>query len=86
MSFRTIEETARRFPPSDLVAFEAWLSSISRTAVTGWRWRKLGWIEVINIAGRLYISRAAIARFEEAAAAGKFARVHPTPGGKEKRS
>ncbi len=82
MSFRTIEETARRFPPSDLVAFEAWLSSINRTAVTGWRWRKLGWIEVINIAGRLYISRAAIARFEARAAAGEFSRPHKTPNRK----
>jgi hypothetical protein len=86
MSIRTIEETAGQSPLSDLVAFEAWLSSINRTTVTGWRWRKLGWIEVINIAGRSYISRAAIAWFEAAAAAGRFARVHPTPGGKEKSS
>jgi len=71
---------------SNLIALDQWGEQIGRTAATIWRWRRDGWIEAINIAGRLYISRAAIARFEEAAAAGKFARVHPTPGGKEKRS
>ncbi len=82
MSVRPVEGIAKQFPTSDLVAFEAWLSSISRSSVTGYRWRKLGWIEVINIAGRLYISRAAIARFEARAAAGEFSKPHKAPNRK----
>jgi hypothetical protein len=64
---------------SNLLAFDRWLKDIDKTPATGWRWRKLGWIEVINIAGRLYISRAAIARFEARAAAGEFSKIHKTP-------
>ncbi len=82
MSVHAVEGIAKQFPTSDLVTFEAWLSSINRTAVTGWRWRRLGWIEVINIAGRLYISRTAIARFEARAAAGEFSKPHKTPNRK----
>ena len=80
------EISANENVASNLVALDQWRDQIGKTAATIWRWRKAGWIEVINIAGRLYISRAAITRFEEAAAAGKFARVHPTPTRKEKRS
>jgi hypothetical protein len=68
---------------SNLVAFDRWLKDIDKTAATGWRWRKRGWINTVNICGRLYVDRREIARFEEAAAAGKFAKVHPTPSRKE---
>ena len=64
---------------SNLVALDLWRKQIGLTAATVWRWRRRGWIEVINIAGRLYISREAIARFEQAAAAGEFSQLHKTP-------
>ncbi len=64
---------------SNLVAYDQWLASLPISAATGWRWRKRGWIPTINIAGRVYISRRAIAEFEGRAAAGEFAREHKTP-------
>ena len=79
MSVRVGEGTAEQSPTSDLVALEAWLSSINRTSVTAWRWRKDGLIETINIYGRLYVSRKAIAEFERRAASGEFSRRHRLP-------
>jgi hypothetical protein len=79
MSIRTFEETTIQFPPSDLIAFDRWLSAIPVTSTTGWRWRKRGWIKTVNISGRIYISRQEIISFEERAAAGEFAKTHPTP-------
>ena len=70
-------------PTSGLVSFEKWLEEINKTPATGWRWRKRGWIETVNICGRLYISRAVIAEFERRAAAGEFSKVHETPSRKD---
>jgi hypothetical protein len=64
---------------SDLLAYDHWLAELPISPATGWRWRKRGWIPTINIAGRVYVSRAAIAEFERRAAAGEFAREHITP-------
>ncbi len=67
-------------PASSLVSFEKWLKEIDKTPATGWRWRRRGWIETVNIAGRLYVRREAVAEFERRAAAGEFSQVHKTPG------
>ena len=64
---------------SGLLAYDTWLASIPISPATGWRWRRQGLIEVINIYGRCYVSRSAIAEFERRAAAGEFAQVHHTP-------
>lgn len=40
---------------------------------TCWRYRKRGWLKTITIAGRHYITRAAIADFNRRATAGEFA-------------
>jgi hypothetical protein len=56
----------------DLVPFDKWLKSIGRGRVTGWNWRKSGAVKAINIFGRVYITRAEIARFEARAAGGEF--------------
>jgi hypothetical protein len=69
-------------PASNLIPFDQWLESIDKTPATGWRWRKRGWISTINIAGRVYIDRAEIKRFEERAANGEFSKVHATPARK----
>lgn len=74
-----MKDPASANPTSDLVAFERWLEEIGKTPATGWRWRQKGWFKTVNISGRLYISRAAIAEFERRAAAGEFAKVHQTP-------
>jgi len=64
---------------SNLFAFDRWLKDIDKTPVTGWRWRRLGWIQTVNICGRLYVSRDEIKRFEQRAAAGEFAAIHKVP-------
>ena len=69
-------------PASNLILFETWLDSIGRVPATGWRWRKMGWIKTLNIAGRVYVSRQEIERFEARAAAGEFRRTHKEPGRK----
>jgi hypothetical protein len=64
---------------SDLLAYDQWLASLPISAATGWRWRKRGWLPTINICGRVYVSRSAIAEFERRATAGEFSKTHVTP-------
>jgi hypothetical protein len=66
-------------PASPIVLFGLFLDSLGVTAPTGWRWRKLGWIDTINIAGRVYVSRDEINRFQQRAADGEFSRKHVAP-------
>jgi hypothetical protein len=47
--------------------------------VTAWRWRRLGWITTVNIAGRQYILSEEIERFKRRAATGEFSKQHRTP-------
>jgi hypothetical protein len=59
------------------------LSKFGREAgvdsVTLWRWRKRGWLETVNIAGRRYVTSDGLAEFQRRAAAGEFAQLHPVP-------
>jgi hypothetical protein len=71
-----MEETNR----PDLVAFDRWLNSIGRSPVTGWRWRKKGWVETVNISGRTYVQRSAIDKFLARVQRGEFAKVATVPG------
>lgn len=64
----------------DIVAFDRWISSLGRSQITGWRWRRRGWIETVNIAGRLYVQRDEIDRFNARAARGEFAKAATVPG------
>jgi hypothetical protein len=55
---------------------------VGRSAPTIWRWQKLGWIEkgdVLNIAGKPYITAEGIAKFNRRAAAGEFAKKPHAP-------
>lgn len=61
---------------SQVIPFSDWLASISRDRITGWRWRRDGLINTINIHGRLYIHHDEIRRFEKRAIEGEFARDH----------
>ena len=63
---------------SDIVSFDEWLSEISKTRVTGFRWRKAGHIKTVNIFGRLYVTRDEIAAFEKRAINGDFSREAKT--------
>ena len=63
----------------NLTALNTWLSSLGVQPITAWRWRRKGWLTVINICGRIYVSRETIADFERRAAAGEFAQDHKAP-------
>ena len=56
-------------PPLALRRFQD-LMGISRC--TMYRYRRLGWLTVINIAGRPYVTPGAAAEFNRRAAAGEF--------------
>src|SRR6266850_4550948 len=62
-----------------LVAFNAFCRSCGIAPITGWRFRKKGWIECVNIAGRPYVTSEEIERFKRRAADGEFAAEHKTP-------
>lgn len=62
-----------------LVSFDRFIQDNQFSAVTGWRYRKRGWLTVINIAGRWYIERAEINRFLERARAGEFSKTPACP-------
>ncbi|HEY9172210.1 MAG TPA: hypothetical protein VI136_08010 [Verrucomicrobiae bacterium] len=66
-----------------LRSYNSWLQEIQVSDVTGWRWRKRGWITVQNISGRAYIEQAEINRFIERVKRGDFAQrpVVPVSGG-----
>jgi hypothetical protein len=78
-SYYMVSELIFTTRASDLVAYDEWLNQLSITQATGWRWRKRGWIPTVNICGRVYVSRSAIAEFERRAAADEFAKEHVTP-------
>jgi len=63
-----------------VVSLSKFLSDMGRSRVTGWRWRKLGWLEVINVAGRPYVTDDGIQKFKTRAESGEFAREYKTPG------
>jgi hypothetical protein len=65
--------------PAGLRAANKWARESGFTPCTLWRFRKRGWINTINIAGRQYISLEEIARFTARAAAGEFAAEPPVP-------
>ncbi len=65
---------------TNLHDFNQWLSSLNKTRGTGWRWRKRGLIQTVDIFGRVYVSGDEIAKFEARATAGEFAKsAKPAP-------
>ncbi len=57
--------------PLSLAAFGR---QLGRTQTTLWRWRKLGWLRTVNIAGRQFITPEDLREFNKRAEAGEFAR------------
>lgn len=69
-------------PNAKIRCFLTWGRAVGLTPVTLWRHRKKGWINPINIAGRLYITDEEIDRFVTRAQRGEFAKEHKTPSRK----
>ena len=57
-----------------LMSLDKFVEQTGLSAVTLWRYRRKGMLTTVNICGRQYILRAEIARFNERAAAGEFAK------------
>jgi hypothetical protein len=54
------------------VTYKSWLNSVGVSRVSGWRWRRAGYIRPIIIAGRLYLTATEIETFTRRALAGEF--------------
>ena len=64
---------------SSLVSYDNWLADLGKTRVTGYRLRKAGLVKIVNIFGRLYVTREEVAAFERRAMSGEFSRENKTP-------
>ena len=64
---------------TQLRPFDDWLKSLGRSTATGWRWRRRGWLRVINIGGRLYLPAEEAGRFLQRAEAGEFSAAITRP-------
>lgn len=62
-----------------MMSLDKFIEQAGLSAVTLWRFRKKGMLTTVNICGRHYILRAEIARFNERAAAGEFAKAPNRP-------
>jgi hypothetical protein len=65
--------------PAAVIALNRWLEQVGVTPCTAWRWRRRGWLKTVNIAGRQYLTQAAIDEFHRRAVAGEFAQEHKVP-------
>jgi len=54
------------------------LGSVGVSRSTGWRWRQLGWLECVPIAGRAYVTKKSVDEFLKRAEAGEFAELTAT--------
>ena len=62
-----------------VISLSKWMEQVGVTACTIWRWRKKGWLTTVNIAGRQYLTQAAIDEFNRRAEAGEFAQAPVVP-------
>ena len=67
-------------PPMSLDKF---MDESGLSPVTCWRFRKRGWLKVENIAGRNYITRAAILEFNQRMKRGEFSKDRQKPAAKK---
>jgi hypothetical protein len=61
------------------IALDRFIQTVGITDTTAWRWRKKGWLDTSNIAGRVYIQPKAIREFNRRMEAGEFAQEHKAP-------
>jgi predicted site-specific integrase-resolvase len=62
-----------------MMSLDKFIEQTGLSAVTVWRYRKNGMLTTVNICGRQYILRAEIARFNQRAAEGEFAKPPNQP-------
>lgn len=79
MKSQVTSNNGREGQTAPIQSFANFLQTLGITPVTGWRWRKSGRIQTINICGRLYVSAEAIAEFKRRAEAGEFSKEHKSP-------
>ncbi len=60
-----------------LRSLTGWLAEVGVSSITGWRWRKRGWLKTVNIGGRHYVSKEAVLEFKRRAELGEFASLTP---------
>jgi len=70
---------ANNAPSSGLIALSVWRKGVGVSKATVWRWRKQGWLQTVNIAGRQYLTAEAMRLFNQRAAAGEFSKERKTP-------
>jgi len=57
-------ETMGNSSAAGIVSLKAYIKHAGISTITGWRWRKKGWLKTINIAGREYVRAEDVAEFE----------------------
>ena len=62
-------------PGGHLSPYAHYVQKLGLSEITGWRMRRRGWIETIEIAGRIYVDEREIAAFEERARKGQYKKV-----------
>ena len=62
-----------------IISLKKWMALVGIEATTAWRWRKAGWLDTVNIAGRPYVTSEGVSRFKARVSTGEFAKVHPCP-------
>ena len=61
------------------IALDKFIQTVGITDTTAWRWRRDGWLETANIAGRVYVTPEAIRKFNDRMKSGEFAKKHKAP-------
>lgn len=56
------------------IEFVYWLAIMGKSRPTGYRWRRKGMIETVNVEGKLFVLDEEIARFWRRAQNGEFAK------------
>ena len=73
------ERTAIELLSMPPIALDKFATDSGLSSATLWRYRKKGWLKTINICGRQYVTRMAIAEFNMRAERGEFAKEHVSP-------
>lgn len=62
-----------------IIALDKWGKAFGRSPSTLWRWRKLGWLQTVNIAGKQYLTAEGLAEFHRRAESGEFSQIALVP-------
>ena len=76
-SYQSERPKGETFPIPSLL--DKFVADSALSPVTLWRYRKKGWLKTLNICGRQYVTRTAIAEFNMRAERGEFAKECQAP-------